>query len=135
MNFNVIKNLAKVTVAALTDDIYMSTRISDNEELGWKRSENERLSYERHKMLKKVLGDVDILNPVVYNQGMPESWTHKDYMKMWRYVLGIMRMRNCKMVAFQEDLPHSIGCSEEITLGLRTIILKGGIYHGKLFNA
>lgn len=124
MNMTVIKNLAKVTVAAFTDDIYMSTRISDNEELGWKRSENERLSYERQKALKKVFGDgVNILNPVVYNQGMPEDWTHKEYMRMWRYVLGIMKVRNCKMVAFQEDLTGSRGCCEEITLGLKTTII------------
>lgn len=122
MNVNVIKNLAKVTVAAFTDDIYMSTRISDNEELGWKRSENERLAYERKQMLEEVYGK-PILNPVVYNQDMPEDWTHKEYMRMWRYVLSIMKVRNCQMIAFQEDLVGSKGCREEVTLGLKTTIL------------
>lgn len=123
MNLNVIKNLAKVTMAALTDDIYMSTRISDNEELGWKMDENKRLSYEREKIIEDLFNK-SVLNPVVYNEGMPESWTHKEYMRMWRYVLCIMRMRNCKMVAFQEDLTGSRGCKEEVTLGLETIIFE-----------
>ena len=122
MNATVIKNLIKVTKAALTDNIYMSTRISDNEELGWKRSDNELLSFERMQMLEKMFGK-SVLNPVIYNQGMPEDWTHVEYMRMWRFVLRIMRMRKCKMVAFQEDLIGSIGCREEITLGLPTTIL------------
>lgn len=124
MNFNVIKNLVKVTLAALTDDIYMSTRISDNEALGWKRSENELLSFERKKIVETLFRK-PVLNPVIYNQGMPKSWTHVEYMKMWRFVLGIMRWRNCRMVAFEEDLVEtgSLGCQEEVTLGLHTTIL------------
>jgi len=122
MNLTVIKNLAKVTVAAFTSGIYMSTRISDNDMLGWKRSDNEALSFKRMKWIEEIFNET-VLNPVIYNIGMPESWTHVEYMRMWRYVLSIMRFRKCKMVAFQEDLAGSIGCKEEVTLGLKTIIL------------
>lgn len=122
MNMVVIKNLIKVTFAAFTEDIYMSTRISDNEALGWRRCENKLLSYERKKIVETLFGK-SVLNPVTYNQGMPESWTHEKYMRMWRYVLSIMRFRKCKMVAFKEDLTGSIGCQEEVTLGLPITIL------------
>ena len=122
MTLNVIKNLLKVTKAALTDKIYMSTRISDVEELGWKRIENEALSYKRAELIKDMFNE-PVLNPVIYNMEMPKEWTHKEYMRMWHYVLFIMRFRKCRMVAFQEDLLGSKGCREEVTLGLKTTIL------------
>lgn len=92
-------------------EAYLSTRISDNKERKWRKEENYRLAYKRYLMWR-MLG-LDALNPVDHQM---KGWKERDYMRMWRCAIRLMKILNKPMISYEDDIPWSKGCTEEVEL-------------------
>jgi len=118
-----IWNWIVVMVEAVTKDAYLSTRISRNKLMGWTIAENKILSFDREAYCR-ITVELNVLNPVRHQV---DGWTERMYMTMWRTVIRIMAAMGKVMISYDNDLPWSRGCTEEVNLAkeIHMRIIKG----------